>query len=423
MQKVFIAFVVLSAVSGLLEKTYAGGGIEEKLSVQARIWHRFEADRKDFNNSTAFNNYNFLRTQLGFGIRAAEGMSAFVQLQDSRVMGEEQNTLADGSADNFDLHQGFLDVDNLFGAPLDMRLGRMEVKYGEERLLGAVGWHYIGRSFNGARFTVHGESYALDVVGLQEQEERDPGDYQDQFVYGAHLDIELKQNNRTQGFIFVQRRQPRRELNRVTVGAHMKGTVGGFSYESDLAYQFGDITTVANIDDSTEVYTVETVAAYMATVRLGYSAKKVPMSPAVSGAIDYLSGDDDPLDDDYKVFNTLYATNHKFYGFMDYFLNIPRDTYGGGLADLWGRASATVRPGTKLMLDAHYFQAAENVALDEGRVSKKFGTELDLTLKHAYDKSLTFLLGASWFTPGDIFESKRGGDDATWFYIMTIFDT
>jgi hypothetical protein len=426
MKRVLFFFVFLSVVSGVTGNAVAG--MEDKITVKAKIWHRFEADDRDFNSATAFDNFNFLRTQLGVGFKANDDIGAFIQLQDSRVMGEELNTLTDGSADNFDLHQGYLKVKNLFGAPLKMKLGRMEVVYGEERLLGAVGWHFIGRSFNGAKFTLHGDKYAFDLIGLQEQEMGNAGDYEDQFVYGGHLDLKLKENHKTQVFMFVQRRQPRRDLNRITAGAHLKGSFGGFSYESDLAYQFGDITTVANINDSTEVYTLESVAAYMATIKVGYSAKDVSMSPAVFGAIDYLSGDDDPTDTDYKVFNTLYATNHKFYGFMDYFLNIPRDTYGGGLVDLWGRLKATPVEKSSIMLDVHYFQSAEDVMLSDDTSSKKFGTEIDLTLRHKYDPNLSFLLGASWFTPGEIFETKKGTeekkatDDSTWFYVMTVFN-
>ncbi len=57
-----------------------------------------------------------------------------------------------------------------------------------------------------------------------------------------------------------------------------------------------------------------------------------PVKPTIGVGIDYLSGDDG-TDDDYNVFNTLYATNHKYYGFMDYFINLPNDTYGKGLMD------------------------------------------------------------------------------------------
>lgn len=63
---------------------------------------------------------------------------------------------------------------------------------------------------------------------------------------------------------------------------------------------------------------------------------------------DHLSGDDDPSDGTVRVFDTLFATNHKFYGLADYFLNIPVQTVGRGLQDLALKAWAY------LMLDAAF---------------------------------------------------------------------
>ena len=54
----------------------------------------------------------------------------------------------------------------------------------------------------------------------------------------------------------------------------------------------------------------------MFALNFKYSFKS-PVKPAIGVGIDYLSGDDGQDADKYKVFNTLYATNHKYYGFMD----------------------------------------------------------------------------------------------------------
>ncbi len=60
------------------------------------------------------------------------------EFQDVRIWGEEQSTLADYSADNLDLHQGFFDVE--LGERWAARIGRQEIAFGGERLVGAVGW-------------------------------------------------------------------------------------------------------------------------------------------------------------------------------------------------------------------------------------------------------------------------------------------
>ena len=160
----------------------------------------------------------------------------------------------------------------------------------------------------------------------------------------------------------------------------------------------------------------------MFTLNLGYVPAGVSWKPEVYVAADVLSGDDNPGDDRWKVFDTLYGTNHKFYGFMDYFVNIPLNTYGGGLVDTWGRFKCTPLKKTPLMLDVHYFQSQQNVSLSDDTVSKKFGTEVDFTLMHEYTTNLTFFLGASWFGPDAIFKDKKGTDSSTWFYAWTVFN-
>lgn len=409
MNRVILAIASLAVVACVAGDSFAG---DDRVHWKVQVRHRFESSNRDFDKGTANNNYNLLRSRLGVKFTPADDVEAFIQLQDSRVMGEEFSTLLDGSADNFDLHQGFLKISELFKAPLDLKLGRMEVNYGVQRLVGAVAWHNIGRSFDGVILNAHTDRLSLDLFNMVLVDSLMPGDYKDLYFYGAHLNVVAKENHTTNFFAWWQRRQPRRSLNRGTVGAHLKGDVWGISYESDLAYQFGDITP-----DSL----VHTVEAYMVTVKLGYTAK-VKARPAVFAAIDYLSGDNDLTDNKYKVFSTLYATNHKFYGFMDYFLNIPVNTYGRGLVDTWGRLKVVPLAKLPMMLDFHYFQAQQDVPLSDGSTSKKFGTEVDFTMLYTYNDNIKFHLGASWFGPGAVFKDKRGTDDSTWFFAMTTFN-
>ena len=83
------------------------------------------------------------------------------------------------------------------------------------------------------------------------------------------------------------------------------------------------------------------MSAPLGALKQGYTVDGASRSPGVSVGVEYLSGDDDPTDGTYKVFDTLYATNHKFYGFMDYFLNIPVHTFGLGLRDVHARSPSS----------------------------------------------------------------------------------
>ena len=66
---------------------------------------------------------------------------------------------------------------------------------------------------------------------------------------------------------------------------------------------------------------------------------------------------------------------------MDYFLNIPADTKGGGLVDLYGKVNSSL--GSKSSLDAHlhYFLLANKVSDPDNpnqSIDSGLGLELDL---------------------------------------------
>ena len=117
-------------------------------AISAEIRPRFNIDNRDFNSNTKSHSYTEMRSRLGADFNAFENLNMFVQVQDSRIWGTEPSTLTNTS--NVDLHQAYFQLSDFFKLPLDLKVGRMEVKYGPERLIGAVGWSNVGRSFDGA---------------------------------------------------------------------------------------------------------------------------------------------------------------------------------------------------------------------------------------------------------------------------------
>jgi hypothetical protein len=312
--------------------------------------------------------------------------------------------LGDGSADAFDLHQAYVKVKKLFGANIALKFGRMEVAYGPQRLIGSVGWHNIGRSFDGLILSFYGKKYKLDLFNLKEVEMLEIGDEGDKNVMGLYGDFKLIKGETTQLFFIWQKMDDTDQLSRYTAGFYAKGNSGAFRHELEFALQGGKI---GGMD----------ISAFMAAANFGYTFKG-NLAPDVAFGVDYLSGDDDPGSGKYKVFDTLYATNHKYYGFMDYFLNIPAHTFGLGLMDI--HATLSIKPSTKisLALKYHNFQSAKESVVN----SKNFGNEFDLTVKMKYNKTLTFVAGASFFAPGEVFKAVSREDSASWFYLMTIFN-
>ena len=86
------------------------------------------------------------RARLGLEVKAWDWVQAKIELQDVRVWGEETNTLGDFSADGFDLHQAYITMTCPVG--FFFRIGRQEINFDNQRLIGAVGWSNQARSFD-----------------------------------------------------------------------------------------------------------------------------------------------------------------------------------------------------------------------------------------------------------------------------------
>jgi len=356
------------------------------LKFSGQIRQRFEMVDKDFSDTTAFNNNNYLRTRFAVTYEN-DDMSSFVQLQDSRVFGTETNTLTDGTADMLDVHQAYFKLKNLFGLGLSAKVGRFEAVYGPQRLIGAVGWHNVGRSFDGVVFNYTNKFANIDLFNYKLVEAGVVDDEGDINVRGAYANLKLMENHSTQVFAI-------QDDERLTLGAYEKGTIAGLNYEAEFATQSGPASD--DVDFGGMMY------AFNGGIKVA--------GISVSAGIDFVSGDDSTTTDVNESFNTLYATNHKYYGYMDYFLNLPVHTSGLGLQDIHVKVSGIKFAGHVVNAAYHMFSADQS--------SESFGNELDITVVHKLLNNVKLVGGYSIFMPGKL--NVEDGTNGSFAYLMTI---
>ncbi len=394
----FIAAMCLFLPSGLKAEQ-----LSDAVSISGQVRLRSEVDDRSFNSANKADNYSLLRTRIGLSMELADNVKSFVQFQDSRRLGSEPSTL--GSTSNLDLHQGYIQLDNLLGATgLTMKAGRMEIAFGGERLIGPVGWSNVGRSFDGARLYYENPDVRAEVWGATLNDRYESNESRDNSIAGLDLEIGRKKAFAPRFYLIAERNNKRnpandKMLSRQTFGVHLIGESSGFNYDIEAALQRGSLGAA---DISTSLFALD--AGYRFNdrkSRLGFG-------------LDYLSGDDNPADNKINTFNTLYATNHKFYGYMDYFTNIPAQTNGLGLVDIMLKAQTKLHPKVLLKGDFHIFRYAEDNAAGENSL----GNELDLTLVFNTRKNYNAVLGFSVFSPGDAFKSLKGDETAYWLYSM-----
>jgi hypothetical protein len=178
------------------------------------------------------------------------------------------------------------------------------------------------------------------------------------------------------------------------------------------AYQFGSQTGV--FDD---IIMPQDIRAWLLGGRIGY-ATPFSILPRLGVGIDVLSGDDGPTDNEYGAFNTLYATNHKFYGYIDFFLDPAARTLDRGLIDGMASASVGLPGGLNFNLDGHAFWLHEDLPVD---VDRLIGWEMDVTVPVQLGAGQQLQLGYSAFRNGPAAEFIGLGRERGWSHAGDVF--
>ncbi len=364
-----------------------------------------------------------LRSRFGADARLAGGARMFVQIQDSRVFGEKGTT--SGSADQLDLHQGYLELNGKWeGRGVGLRAGRQEIALGNERLVGAVGWTNTGRSFDGARvdLTAEGATWHATALAatLAEHGRRSPARVGDDPARDDETLLGLAINRGTFEALLVHDRGVHfrvfDQLRRTTGYVRYRTpSAAGFVMDLEGAYQTGSQRRLPTGGSGSA--TDQDIGAWFAGARVNRPADS-SLPASLTLGVDWLSGDSDPADGNYGAFNTLYATNHKWYGIMDLFLDPAARTGDRGLVDATAGAAMTLSPRVALRADVHHFRTA---AAGAGAVDRALGWEGDLTMPVRVSQAASIELGYALFRPGAGGQALGLGDEGVlrhWGYLQ-----
>src|SRR4051812_6265780 len=308
------------------------------------------------------NSYLLLREKIHLGYTPAPWITLFAEGRDSSTTGDDRDPNVE--ADQFDLHQAFLRLGSAKKFPITAKVGRQEMIYGEERLIGNGDWGNIPRAFDAAKLRYETDNLWVDafagrVVLPVNHHFNMLNDY-DWFsgLYASSTALVPKQE--TQLYLLSRNSSPQaaaavtgalvglptaRDI--VTLGMRARSLPGqwrGWDYAAEIAGQFGSINVSGRRLDH---------EALAATVSGGYTWTKAFGSPRVGLEYNFSSGDHDPNDGKNQTFDPLFPTNHRLYGYMDLvgWRNIHNP-----------RLSTAIKPLPPLLLtvDYHLFWLADN---------------------------------------------------------------
>ncbi len=378
---------------------------ELKTAAHASYRPRLEVDHRFTANTLVFVTH---RARLDLTAEYGDWL-VFVQPQDVRTWGSEVNTAAQGN--RVDLHQGFAQYT---AAPeFKLRVGRQEIAYLNHRIIGSLDWAQPARSFDAVRVggdieKVHWDAFLAPLANAAPRVDDQgnalppadaPADTGNREGGVASAVLSYSNAGRTVAALGVYDWNRDARRYRRTVGLHTAGRIiGDASFLLEGYYQD---TNAAGTDTE----------AYLYAGELGYNFSSLPVKPGLSVGYTAISGNTE----NYGTFDTLFATNHKFYGYMDVFLALPAHTGGRGLRDAFVNASATVGP-TANTVTFHRFLAGPG---NEGA----FGNELDVISTWKINKHVSWQNGVGVFFTEGLYPTVRPGAAAApempyWAYSM-----
>ncbi len=383
-----------------------------QFSISAQLRPRMELRDgyrlpKGVDSETAF--FVSQRTRLNLSFKN-EKVKLFLSPQDIRVWGAERQLAKDP---NFGLHEAWGQV--LLSNKFSIKMGRQELVYDGHRLLGNVDWIQQARSHDALLLKFENEGLKVDFGGAFNQSGENvfsthyrPDNYKAlTFLHAAKKSDKFSWSGMMMGDAFEKSEVNHDLVWRYTFGTLLSYQTGNLNLEGSIYWQGGKTKTDKDI------------AAYLFNIKALYKLNKV----ALAAGVDVVSGDD-PNDENFQAFNTLYATNHKFYGWMDYFLNIPVDTDGGGLQDYYINVNISTGSKSSLKVFYHQFLLANDV-LDLTRpaevLSRNLGGEIDAVFGYKIASYANLNVGWSLYFPTTATAQIRGGDKDktnTWGWVM-----
>lgn len=332
--------------------------------------------------------------------------------QDVRVWGDVEQL---GDTPNVNIHEAWAELK--VTEKVDVKLGRQELIYDDHRLLGSVNWTQQARSHDALVLKYHHSetNLKIDIGGAYNQESENLlgntyalNNYKVLSYLWLHKEfgpVNTSVIGVTDGFD-----QGSGSTNfRYTYGTHLIYKKNNFNLSGSLYLQNGDDASRRNI------------SAHMYAAKAGYTINSLHLA----AGIDYLSGggtnDNNPQR---NAFSTLYATNHKFYGNMDYFLSVPSDTRFGGLQDIYLQATYDLTNQSSLSMTYHNFALTESIAdplVTVQSLDKALGSELDFNISHNVSSEIALKAGYSLLIPTVNLERIQLADakpDQHWGWVM-----
>ena len=364
---------------------------------------------------------SYFRGRINFDL-TSNIYKAYFQLQDSRLLGNQNNYAGQTGLDNSypTFHQFYGQVSAPFNGKNKIRFGRFEMPLGNQRIFGRSNWGNYGRSFEGitnSRNTRQGEILFFHLVNTDLYPMNDQFDYVVDGFY-ATSNIQTLRNRGTQSIESEKTKNPdsgvlfdyylfnenivvspgENTKKRQTLGARIDKKFTRFSIEAEGAYQTGK-------------YYSDNIEAYLLSLNLEFPIGFIPFTKSISFSQEYISGDKYHLggsDGVLSGFAKPFGAGHAFHGYYDNPLHKKfANNSHAGLNEWFIKTKHEIFPDLNIVVKYHSFKDAIDV--------NTYGQELDFVLSKKLPLGGKIVQGYSaYFT--------EGGDRLDFGYFMLVFN-
>ena len=374
------------------------------------------------------------RTRLNVGYTGYR-FKAFMALQDVRVWGQDASSINRNTTEvnnGIMLHEAWTEIllnDTVSKFQnISLKIGRQEIAYDDQKVLGNLDWLQQGRRHDAVVFKFANKGWIADLgAAFNQNKELAVGT-----LYNGNPPATAGYPAGTNGigtmyksfqYAYVGKKFFfgdlsllffKDDFNKYTTPAGVYTPVGGvWSRTTSGLYYNVNLTRKINFTgsyyyqggrDKTGRVLSANLASITSTVQLG---RKLFVGPGV----DFLSGTDGTkavtADSRSNRFDPLYGTPHKFWGTMDYFY-VASPFGNQGLLNYFFKAKYNYTDKLTFFADVHGFQSANAVSNGAGGTRTRYlGTELDLKMTYNFTKLINIEAGYSYMQATNTMSSAQ----------------
>ena len=353
-------------------------------------------------------------------------LHAFVQARDAEVMGANPKNVTGSMKDVFDLEQAYIELRNADRGWFSLQVGRQQLRFGDERLVGRSDWSNASRSFDAMRLSLQSQAYGVHFDAFASSVVKNyptsldkvlPG----QNFYGTNVSFaKLVPRATIEPYFYVKTLPSVTGVDKLkgnerlyTSGLRTSGTFGdGFDYKVRYSFQSGHLA-----DDP--------IHAWGGYGVLGYTVSRQHFQPRLSIEYAYASGNKSMGNRVIGTFDQLYPTSHGQRGLTDLFAEENVKDLKPAIDFKPVKKVKVVIMLNQLALASRYdgLYDAHSVALivkapSGGAVSGRIGTEADLYGTYDINPRLQIGAGMGHLYAGPFLKQNSAGASVTYPYIM-----